>query len=155
EQLCEAVMQQEPTALAAVAGAAPLDLLSVPRNRHLLRYYRGLGAGLLEHFDHARPTFDALLAEHDLDDLFRARTLNSDATFARIQGDYQRPRGGYQARFAIWQRLDNPARQAVALLNQGVLSYYLQDYPAAERDLRATLELVRAAGAPPTDAQPS
>jgi CHAT domain-containing protein len=40
----------------------------------------------------------------------------------------------------------------VALLNQGVLSYYLQDYPAAERDLRASLELVRAAGATHTEA---
>src|SRR5262245_17906327 len=89
EQLCEAVMQQEPTALATVTGAAPLDLLAAPRNRHLLRYYRGLGAGLLEHFDQARGAFDALLAEHDLDDVVRARTLNSDATFARIQGDYE------------------------------------------------------------------
>src|SRR5262245_26417605 len=145
-------MQQEPTALATVTGAAPLDLLAAPRNRHLLRYYRGLGAGLLEHFDQARGAFDTLLAEHDLDDVVRARTLNSDATFARIQGDYERALAGYQASFAIWQRLGNPARQAVALLNQGVLSYYLQDYPAAEHDLRASLELVRAAGATHTEA---
>jgi CHAT domain-containing protein/tetratricopeptide (TPR) repeat protein len=147
EQVAEALIQQEPTALADTAGAAPIDLLAEPYHRALLRYYRGLGAGLLEDFEQARREFDQLLAEPDLDDVVRARVLNSDATFARLQGDYERARDEYAASYAIWCRLDNPARQGLALLNQGVLNYYLQDYSAAQRDLYASLELFRAVDA--------
>ncbi len=144
ERLCELLIQQQPTALAAEAAAAPLDALGDPRDRHLLRYYRGLGAGLLERYADARQEFDGLLAEHDLDDVIRARVLNSDATFARIQGDYERARDEYQLSYTIWGRLGNPIRQGMALLNQGVLNYYLQDYPAAQRDLLLSLDLFRA-----------
>src|SRR5262249_2869216 len=86
---------------------------------------------------------DRLLAERDLDDVVRARVLNSGATFARLQGDYERARNGYEASYAIWGRLGNPARQGLALLNWGILNYYLQDYAAAERDLHASLNLFR------------
>ncbi|MFL5806384.1 MAG: hypothetical protein ACJ8CR_32235, partial [Roseiflexaceae bacterium] len=143
EQLCEALIQQEPTALAEVAGAARLDLLAEPRHRHLLRFYRGLGAGLCESFALAQAEFERLLAEPDLDDAIRGRALNSGAVFARHQGDYERALEGYRQSQRIWERMGNRARQGLALMNQGSLKYVLQDYPAAERDLHASLNLFR------------
>src|SRR5258706_8421521 len=73
EQLCEALIQQEPTPLAEVAGAARPDLLAEPRHRHLLRFYRGLGAGLCENFALAQAEFERLLAEAYLADTIRDR----------------------------------------------------------------------------------
>jgi CHAT domain-containing protein/tetratricopeptide (TPR) repeat protein len=147
EQCCEALIQQAPTALAPEADAAPLEALSEPAHRNLVRYYQALGAGLAERLADARRAFERLLAEPALDDVVRARSLNSDATFARMQGEYERARDEYAESYAIWLKLGNPTRQGYALLNQGVLSYYLQDYAAAQRDLLASLELFRAVGA--------
>src|SRR5687767_12557598 len=90
EQRCDALIQHAPTALADAALAVPLDLLREPRNRQLIRYYRGLGLGLCDKFGPALEAFEQLLAEPDLDDTMRARTLNSGALFAQIQGQYER-----------------------------------------------------------------
>jgi CHAT domain-containing protein/tetratricopeptide (TPR) repeat protein len=147
ESYCEALIHQEPAALDAVADAAPLHLLAQPRHRQLLRFYRGLGAGLQERLGQARAEFDNLLAEPELDDAIRARALNSGSVFARLQGDYERALDGYRESYAIWGRLGNQLRQAMALVNQGLLHYILQDYPAAERELTESLRIFRALGA--------
>ena len=147
EQRCEALIQQEPTALAAEVADAPLDRLTRPEHRHLLRYYRGLGEGLLERFDAARAAFDHLLNEPDLDPAIRARVLNSGAVFAQFQGDYQRALDGYRESYALWGQVGNRARQGLALMNQGILRYLLQDYAAAEQDLLASLNVFREVGA--------
>lgn len=146
ERCCESLIQRDPTALAAVASAAPFDYLRAPRHRYLLLYYRGMGAGLREQFLDARREFEVALAAPDLDEPIRARILNSGAVFARMEGDYERARAGYRESLAIWQRLGNTARQGLALMNLGILSYYLQDYPAAQRDLEASLEVFRVGG---------
>src|SRR5262245_7718343 len=143
EGYCEALIQQEPTALSAVADAAPLHLLDQPRDRHLLRFYRGLGAGLQEHYDLAQAEFAGLLTEYELDDTIRGRVFNSGAIFARHQGDYERALEGYRQSCAIWERMGNKARQGLALMNQGNLNHLLQDYESAERDLHASLNLFR------------
>jgi CHAT domain-containing protein/tetratricopeptide (TPR) repeat protein len=147
ERYCEALIQQEPTALAEAAGAARLDLLAEPRHQRLLRFYRGLGAGLRENYETALAEFERLLAEPDLDDAIRGRALNSGAVFARHQGDYERALEGYRQSQRIWERMGNPARQGLALMNQGNLNHMLQDYEAAEHDLHASLNLFRAAEA--------
>jgi CHAT domain-containing protein len=143
ERYCETLIQQEPTALSAEADAAPLRRLGQPRHRHLLRFYRGLGAGLLEKYDLAQAEFDGLLIEHELDDTIRGRVLNSGAIFARHQGDYERALEGYRQSCALWERLGNKARRGLALMNQGNLNHLLQDYESAERDLHASLNLFR------------
>jgi CHAT domain-containing protein/tetratricopeptide (TPR) repeat protein len=143
EQFCELLIQQEPTALATALAELPLGQVTHPAHQHLLWYYRGLGFGLVEEYAAARAEFTRLLAVPALDDALRARTLNSDGTFARLQGDYQRARDSFQASYELWQRLGNPAREGLALMNLGILSYYLQDYHAAERQLTTSLELFR------------
>jgi tetratricopeptide (TPR) repeat protein len=143
EPCCEALIQQQPTALSEVAEAAPLDLLAEVRHRQLVLFYRSLGLGLRESYDAALDGFDALLSDPALDETIRGRALNSGAVFARHQGDYERALEGYQQSQQIWERLGNRARQGLALLNRGVLSYYVQDYAAAERDLYASLSLFR------------
>ena len=143
ERLCEALIQQEPTALFDEAAAAPLEMLALPRHQHLLRFYRGLGDGLRERFESARAAFDGLLSEHALDDAIRARVFNSGSVFARIQGDYERALDGYRQSYAIWERLGNRARQGLALMNQGLVHYFLQDYSAARREYAVSLALFR------------
>jgi CHAT domain-containing protein/tetratricopeptide (TPR) repeat protein len=143
ERWCEVLLQQEPTALAGVVSTVPWDLLTEPASRHLVDYYRGLSAGLNEHFTVAHDVFDRLLAEPQLEDTIRARVLNSEAVFARIQGDYERARQGYHASQVLWERLGNRMRQGLALMNQGVLRYYVQDYGAAEQDLLQSLHIFR------------
>jgi CHAT domain-containing protein len=143
ERYCESLIQQAPTALSAEADAAPLHLLGQPRHRRLLRFYRGLGAGLLENYDLAQAEFDGLLIEHELDDAIRGRVLNSGAIFARHLGDYERALEGYRQSCAIWERMGNKARQGLALMNQGNLNHLLQNYESAEHDLHASLNLFR------------
>ncbi|GIV97555.1 MAG: hypothetical protein KatS3mg057_2212 [Herpetosiphonaceae bacterium] len=141
EHLCEILIRQEPAALAQAVSAAPFALLTQPRHRHLLQYYRGLGQGLQDRFAAARAEFDRLLAEPDLDDAIRARTLNSDAIFARLQGDYQHALTGYEESYAIWARLGDKVRQGSALKNMGILYYELRDYARAETAFRESARL--------------
>jgi tetratricopeptide (TPR) repeat protein len=146
EQYCELLIQQEPTELATALDTLPLDRIRGERHRHLLWYYRGLSLGLGEQYAPARAEFTALLADPVLDDALRARVLNSDGTFARLQGDYQRARDSFRDSHELWQRLNNPARQGLALMNLGILNYYLQEYAVAERQLSTSLELFRGVG---------
>lgn len=143
ERFCEMLIQQEPTALATALAELPLQHLKHPQHQHVLWYYRGLGFGLVEHYAAARSEFTRLLAVPDLDDALRARVLNSEGTFARLQGDYQRARDTFQASYALWRQLGNLAREGLALMNLGILNYYLQDYPAAEQHLKTSLDLFR------------
>jgi CHAT domain-containing protein len=143
QHFCELLIKQEPTALATALAELPLGQVTHPKHQHLLWYYRGLGFGLVERYAAARAEFTRLLAVPTLDDALRARTLNSEGTFARLQGDYQRARDNFQASYQLWQRLGNPAREGLALMNLGILNYYLQDYQAAERQLTTSLELFR------------
>ncbi|HEX6288858.1 MAG TPA: CHAT domain-containing tetratricopeptide repeat protein [Herpetosiphonaceae bacterium] len=143
ERFCELLIQQEPTALATALAELPLHDLRTPRHRYLLWYYRGLSFGLIEQYAASRSELTRLLTEAELDDALRARVLNSEGTFARLQGDYQRARDTFQTSYELWQRLGNPAREGLALMNLGILSYYLQDYPVAERQLTTSLELFR------------
>jgi tetratricopeptide (TPR) repeat protein len=145
--LCELLLQHHPESLAAAVADAPLHLLRTPTHRHLVRYYQALGAGLCEQFDTARRALDALLAEPDLDDTTRGRALNSGATFARHQGDYEHALENYRASYALWQRLGNRLREGLAQMNQGMLHYYLQDYDNAARELQASLVLFEASDA--------
>lgn len=141
ETLAEILLQQEPTALADIVADAPLRQLPDPGQRQLLRYYQGLGAGLNDDFATARAIFDELLVAPVLDTSVRARTLNSDALFAQIQGDYERALRGFRASQALWKALGDPGRQARALLNSGILSYELHDYLAAEGAFRESAAL--------------
>lgn len=143
---CEMLIHQQPATLADVANAVDLQRLAQPAHRHLVHYYRALGAGLREEIGGAREQFAALLAKDDLDDTVRGRALNSSAIFARQQGDYEQALAGYRACQEIWQRLGNQGREGLSLLNQGILHYELQEYSAAENDLLAALELLSAAG---------
>jgi tetratricopeptide (TPR) repeat protein len=141
ETLAEILVQQEPAALAAIVADVPLNQLPEPGQRQLLRYYQGLGAGLRDDFTTARTIFDELLALPVLDSGVRARTLNSDALFAQIQGNYERALRGFRASQALWKALGDQSRQARALLNSGILSYELHDYPAAESAFRESAAL--------------
>lgn len=147
QQRCESLIQQTPSALAAEIAAVPLALLQTPAHRFLVRYYRGLGAGLQDRFGVALADFDELLAEPELDDAVRGRVLNSAARFAHLQGDYERAQDGYRDSFTIWERLGNPLRQGLALNNRGILHYELQNYPAAEADFRSSARLFEETGA--------
>jgi CHAT domain-containing protein/tetratricopeptide (TPR) repeat protein len=146
EQRCESLIQHEPTALADAAASARRDLLCDRRNHQLIRYYQGLGAGLQDRFGPAQAAFDQLLAEPDLDVTVHARTLNSGALFAQIQGDYERALAWYHQSHAIWQRLGNLERQGLALLNLGILQYELHDYQEAETSVRASARLFESIG---------
>lgn len=141
EQHCEQLIQQEPTGLAGALAALPLAAVKNAQHQHLLRYYRGLSLGLVEQYAAARAEFRCLLVDEALEDRLRARVLNSEGTFARLQGDYQQARDSFQASHSLWQRLGNPAREGLALMNLGILSYYLQEYAVAERQLNTSLEL--------------
>lgn len=148
KQYCDALIHQAPTLLAEVVATAPLDLLSDTRNRQLVRYYRGLGAGLQTHFAVARAEFAQLLAEPHLDAVIHARVLNSDAQFAQIYGDYQYARDAFQASYVLWCALGDEIRQGLALTNLGVVYYELQDYGSAEAKFRASVALFEANQAP-------
>jgi CHAT domain-containing protein/tetratricopeptide (TPR) repeat protein len=141
QALCELLLRQAPDSLAATVGAAPLELLPEPAQRHLVRYYQGLGEGLAERWAAARSRFASLLAEPDLAPAIRGRTLNSDATFARYIGDYDGATRGYQASREVWQALGEHLRQGHVLLNEGSLHYHLQSYDQAEACLRSSLEI--------------
>lgn len=147
EALCEALIQQEPALLEAEVDGVPFDLLHEPAHRHLISYYRGIGAGFSGRFDAARRAFEQLMAEPDLDDVVRARALNSDAVFARNQGDYERALDGYRQSHALWTRLGNRMRQGLILSNLGVLHYELQQYDAAERNFHESAILFEEIGA--------
>lgn len=147
EARCEELLQRDPAALLAVAEAAPVALLAAPRNRQLVTYYRGLGAGLRDDFAAALVIFAALLAEPGLDDAVHARALNSGALFAQVRGEDERALDWYRRSLAIWRRLGNGEREGLALLNMGILQYELQQYAEAEASVRASLERFTAAGA--------
>lgn len=147
EARCEALIQREPQALAALAAAVPIERLSLPRNRQLVRYYRGLGAGLRDEFAAALAEFTALLAEPDLDDAVHARALNSGALFAQVQGRDELALSWYRRSLAIWRRLGDREREGLALLNMGILQYELHQYEAAEANVRASLDRFTEAGA--------
>lgn len=147
-ELCEALIREEPAALAAVVADAPLELLAEAGHRQLLRYYRGLAAGLSDRYVEAQAILAALLAEPELDDAVRGRALNSAAIFAQSQADYQYARDCFAASYALWGRLGNPLRQGLARNNLGALHYDLQEYDAAEACFREAVELFTAAGSP-------
>jgi tetratricopeptide (TPR) repeat protein len=147
EARCEALIQREPAALAALAAAAPVERLALPRSRQLLRYYRGLGAGLQDEFAAALAEFAALLAEPELDDAVHARALNSGALFAQVLGRDEQALAWYRRSLAIWRRLGNGEREGLALLNMGILQYELHQYAEAEANVRASLERFTSAGA--------
>ena len=147
ETVCELAIQRAPADLAAIANIGVTGQVRVPAHRNLTRYYHGLGHGLLERFDDARTVFDDVLEQPEIDDGLRARVLNSSATFARLQGDYERARAGFRESDAIWERLGNVARQGLARMNQGILGYYLQDYETAAHDLATSLAMFQEAGA--------
>ncbi|MBA3468385.1 MAG: CHAT domain-containing protein [Herpetosiphonaceae bacterium] len=138
---CELLIRQAPDSLADAIATVPIDRLPEPGQRHLVRYYQGLGAGLAERWGAARERFASLLAAPDLAPAIRGRTLNSDATFARYSGDYDGAFQGYQASRAIWQDLGEHLRQGHVLLNEGSLHYHLQSYDRAEACLRSSLEI--------------
>jgi CHAT domain-containing protein/tetratricopeptide (TPR) repeat protein len=145
--LCELVLQHQPESLALMVKDVPFQHIDTIKHTHLLRYYQALGAGLCEQFGEARAALDRLLAEPLLDDTTRGRALNSGATFARHQGDYERALQDYRASYELWRRLGNPVREGLAQMNEGLLHYYLQAYDVAERELQSSLNLFRAAGA--------
>jgi tetratricopeptide (TPR) repeat protein len=138
---CELLLRQAPDSLAAAVATAPVELLPEAAQRHLVRYYQGLGEGLAERWPAARERFASLLAEPDLPPAVRGRTLNSDATFARYSGDYGGAFQGYQASREIWEALGEHLRQGHVLLNEGSLHYHLQSYDLAEACLRASLAI--------------
>lgn len=140
EQYCELLIQQEPTRLAHALAELALDAVKSAHYLHLLRYYRGLSFGLVEQYAAARAEFRGLLGESQLEDGLRARVLNSKGTFARLQGDYQQARDSFQASHRLWRRLGNPAREGLALMNLGILNYYLQEYAVAEQQLTTSLD---------------
>lgn len=146
EQRCEALLRLTPTELAAEAAAAPLERLSVPAHRQLVRYYRGLGAGLIDQFAAAQTEFAALLNEPDLDDVVRGRALNSRALFALNEGKYELARDSYHESYTLWQRLGNLLRQATVLINLGALHYELHEYEQAETHLQTAVVLCEQAG---------
>ncbi len=139
--LCEMLLQHDPDALQDVVLAVPLHRIQVTDHQHLVRYYRALGAGLRDQFGAALQAFDQLLAEPDLHDTTRGRALNSGATFARHQGDYERALRDYHASQMLWNRLGNQMREGLALMNKGLLHYYLQEYERSELALNASLRL--------------
>jgi CHAT domain-containing protein/tetratricopeptide (TPR) repeat protein len=145
--LCEMVLQHQPESLALMVKDVPFQHVHSSKHNHLLRYYQALGAGLCEQFGEARAALDRLLAEPLLDDTTRGRALNSGATFARHQGDYERALQDYRASYELWHRLGNPVREGLAQMNEGLLHYYLQAYDVAERELQHSLSLFRAEGA--------
>jgi tetratricopeptide (TPR) repeat protein len=147
EASCEALIQRRPAALAALAAAAPVERLRLPRSLQLVRYYRGLGAGLRDEFAAALGELTALLDEPDLDDAVHARALNSGALFAQVQGRDELALGWYRRSLAIWQRLGNSEREGLALLNMGILQYELHQFAEAEANVRASLARFTAAGA--------
>jgi tetratricopeptide (TPR) repeat protein len=132
ERLCEALMVQQPTALADAVASMSLDQIAEPAHQHLLAFYRGLGEALCDRFAPAQRIFDTLLAEPELADAIRARALNSSANFALHQGSYEQALTRYRASLALWQQLGNTVRQGVVLSNMGIVHYELQEYPAAE-----------------------
>ena len=135
----ELILKQDPVGLTPFLESIPVEAHQERSHQHLIRYYRGLGAGLRDQFADAATQFDSLLEEPDLDPVIRGRTLNSDATFARYSGNYQRALAGYRASFALWEQQGDRVRQAYVLLNEGSLRYHLQEYAAAQAALDASL----------------
>lgn len=148
ERLCELLIQHEPTALGETIANVPLADLHAATHKHLVRYYQGLGEGFRDRFVQAQALFAQVLAEPDLDDFIRARTLNSSAWFALDRGDYELARTRYAESLTIWQRLDQPLRLGMVLLNMGFLYYELQEYSAAEVSVRESITRFQAADTP-------
>lgn len=140
----ELLIRQTPHELADLVNQIPIDLAPTTADRQLLEYYRGLAAGLRDQYAEACTLLSQLLAQPDLEPMIRGRALNSDATFARYSGNYDRALANYQASFALWEAQADPVRQAYVLLNEGSLRYHLQEYRAAERCLNSSLATLQA-----------
>ena len=145
-QSCELLLRVDPAALHAHLAAVPIEQLSSMADRHLLRYYSGLGAGLADQLSEARALFTALLQEPELDALVRGRALNSGGLFAQMQGDYQQALDDYTASLSIWKQLGLRMREANALHNMGILRYELHDLEAAEAHFLASSRIYRELG---------
>lgn len=140
----ELLIRQAPHELADLVTQIPAELAPTKADRQLLEYYRGLAAGLRDQYAEACTLLSLLLAQPDLEPMIRGRALNSDATFARYSGNYDRALANYQASFALWEAQADPVRQAYVLLNEGSLRYHLQEYRAAERCLNSSLATLQA-----------
>ncbi len=140
----ELLIRQAPHELADLVNPIPSNLAPTKADRQFLEYYRGLAAGLRDQYTDACTLLSQLLAQPDLEPMIRGRALNSDATFARYSGNYDRALANYQASFALWEAHADPVRQAYVLLNEGSLRYHLQEYRAAERCLNSSLATLQA-----------
>lgn len=110
--------------------------LQTKRGRHMLQFFQGVAYRKTDQYAAALAAFDALLADPDLDDQLRGRTLNSRATCSRVLGRIEEAVNGYQASIELWRRLDNRLREGLALMNLGILYYELQNYGLAEWHLK-------------------
>jgi len=138
---CDLLVRADPAALAPTLADVPFDQLKNAANRHVLRYYAGLGEGLADRLAAARALFTLLLAEPDLDPLVRGRALNSGALFAQMQGDHQAAIDAYRESLAIWQQLGNRTREANVRHNLGILHYELHQLEEAEVSVRAAVAI--------------
>ncbi|MDP9316161.1 MAG: CHAT domain-containing tetratricopeptide repeat protein [Chloroflexota bacterium] len=140
-QLCEPLIRMGSSTLCNVLHATTPELLQVPEHCHLYRYYQGLCEGFQTHYEEAHLIFQELLTKADLDLELRARILNSNAVFARYQGNHQAALDNFTESLLVARTLGNIAREALALMNIGMLHFHLHDYKQARRTLDASQEL--------------
>jgi hypothetical protein len=136
----------EPAALYPLMQSLAGVPLAAAANRQLFQYFSGLALGLAERYGEGIAALDALLVEPAMGDEVRGRALNARAVFCRYTGRLADALAGYEASLELWQRLGNRLRQGIALLNQGIVTYQLQEYEVAEARLVAAADCFAESG---------
>lgn len=106
--------------------------LSQSDGQQLRRYFQGLALGLQDNYLEALAVFDELLAEPNLVERVRGRTLNSRAFFCITLGRLEEALTGHQASLALWRQLGDRLHEGKTLVNLGFLFYELRRYDQAE-----------------------
>ncbi|MCU0492227.1 MAG: CHAT domain-containing protein [Chloroflexaceae bacterium] len=136
ERLGNRLLSDDPTGLTALAEQMEGLPLTSSYGQQLRRFFAAMALSFADRYSDAIATFDALLAEPELDETMRGRALNSRANCYSIIGQPEAALAGFQASLAIWQRLGNRLREGLAWLNLGITAYDLHEYGEAEEGLR-------------------
>ncbi|MGL4648206.1 MAG: tetratricopeptide repeat protein, partial [Caldilineaceae bacterium] len=139
-------LQQEPadvSRLDAEAVAVRADILDVFSS---LRRSQGENVQAIEHAQ------AALGLREQLGDLMRVgKSFITLGILYRMMGETEHAIGAYREAQAIFQRLDNPALAATALLNIGTAHHFAEQLAEAEHYYRRSLALADEVGLPLTE----